>query len=111
MPDLEPVKIYLRQFDENMNEMKENRDRNEDGNVADKDDQQNKENFYLRKSLLVSQHLPLSKFSLYLTTLCMRLVPEASSASKATILIVNEDNIDNQIQELSNKGKSITSGP
>ena len=38
MPDLEPVKIYLRQFDENMNEMKENRDRNEDGNVADKDD-------------------------------------------------------------------------
>lgn len=40
MPDLEPVKIYLRQFDENMNEMKENRDRvgdHEDGNVLDKE--------------------------------------------------------------------------
>ena len=40
MPDLEPVKIQLRQFDENLNEMKENRDRvgdNSDGNVEDKD--------------------------------------------------------------------------
>ena len=87
MPDLEPVKIQIRQFDEHINEIKIN-SRNDQNQIEDENNGGSK---YMRKTLLVSPHSALKQFTYHLVTLCLRWVPEASSAKNATILLVNKD--------------------
>jgi hypothetical protein len=73
MPDLEPVKIYLRQFDSGMNELHISPDQS-------------------GMTMLISQHIGFKIFQHHIQTLAMSILSDATVASKCSMFLVNQDN-------------------
>ena len=73
MPDLEPIKIYLRQFDSGLNELHISSEQS-------------------GMTMLVSQHIGFKIFQHHIQTLAMSILSDATVASKCSMFLVNQDN-------------------
>lgn len=72
MPDLEPIKIYLRQFDSGLNELPISSEQS-------------------GMTMLISQHIGFKVFQHHIQTLAMTVLSDATVASKSSMFLVNHD--------------------
>ena len=80
VPDLEPMKVTLRQFDPNLNEM---------SMISQEDSERKQESGFQGMYLLVSKHIGLRTLQTHIQTISMNLLTDVTTASKCTIILVN----------------------
>jgi hypothetical protein len=74
------MKVTLRQFDPNLNEM---------SMISQEDSERKQESGFQGMYLLVSKHIGLRTLQTHIQTISMNLLTDVTTASKCTIILVN----------------------